>query len=153
MEAEPLLRRALSIQERSFGPDHPLVANRLNNLATVLQATNRLSESGPLFHRSLEILENSFGLDHPEVARCLNNLGNFYKATNRLADAEPLARRTLEILYKITRSTGHPHPQLELVTKNYTSLLQEMGTSQEEITARLREIAPEFSDDDEDLVL
>jgi hypothetical protein len=32
-EAEPLMRRALEIDEKSYGPDHPNVAIRLNNLA------------------------------------------------------------------------------------------------------------------------
>ncbi len=39
-EAEPLMRRALAIDEQSYGPDHPNVAIRLNNLAQLLQATN-----------------------------------------------------------------------------------------------------------------
>jgi hypothetical protein len=41
--AEPLFRRAVAIAERSDGPDHPNVAIRLNNLAVLLRATNRLS--------------------------------------------------------------------------------------------------------------
>src|SRR5208283_851393 len=41
-EAEPLYRRALAIDEASFGPDHPGVARDLNNLAGLLQNTNRL---------------------------------------------------------------------------------------------------------------
>ena len=47
-EAEPLMRRALDIYEQSFGKDHPDVAIPLNNLATLLQATNRLGEAEPL---------------------------------------------------------------------------------------------------------
>ena len=35
-EAEPLMRRALAIDEKSFGPDHPNVARDLNNLAVLL---------------------------------------------------------------------------------------------------------------------
>ena len=42
-EAEPLMRRALAIDEQSFGKDHPNVAIDLNNLAQLLQATNRLA--------------------------------------------------------------------------------------------------------------
>jgi Tetratricopeptide repeat len=34
-QAEPLLRRALAIQEKALGPDHPHVAISLNNLATL----------------------------------------------------------------------------------------------------------------------
>jgi hypothetical protein len=40
-EAEPLYRRALAITEKSFGPEHPDVAIRLNNLALLLGDTNR----------------------------------------------------------------------------------------------------------------
>jgi len=36
-EAEPLMRRDLSITEKSLGPDHPDVATGLNNLAQLLQ--------------------------------------------------------------------------------------------------------------------
>ncbi|MDA0591603.1 MAG: tetratricopeptide repeat protein, partial [Planctomycetota bacterium] len=44
-QAEPLYRRALAIDEQSFGTEHPEVATDLNNLAQLLQATNRLSEA------------------------------------------------------------------------------------------------------------
>ena len=73
-EAEPLMRRALAIDEASFGPDHPEVAIDLNNLAQLLQATNRLAEAEPLMRRALAIDEKSFGPDHPNVAIRLNNL-------------------------------------------------------------------------------
>ena len=96
-EAEPLMRRALAIDEKSFGPDHPDVARDLNNLAQLLQATNRLAEAEPLMRRALAIDEKSFGPDHPDVAIDLNNLAQLLQATNRLAEAEPLMRRALAI--------------------------------------------------------
>src|SRR6202035_3222697 len=82
-EAEPLLRRALAIDEKSFGPDHPKVAIDLNNLATLLQATTRLVEAEPLMRRALAIDEKSFGPDHPKVALRLNNLATLLQATDR----------------------------------------------------------------------
>ena len=65
-EAEPLYRRALAIDERSYGPDHPTVATRLNNLALLLWTTNRLAEAEPLFRRALAIDERSYGPEHPD---------------------------------------------------------------------------------------
>ena len=47
-EAEPLMRRALAIAEASYGEDHPRVAIQLDNLAGLLQATNRLQEAEPM---------------------------------------------------------------------------------------------------------
>jgi tetratricopeptide (TPR) repeat protein len=96
-EAEPFARRALAIDEKSFGPNHPNVARNLNNLAQLLYATNRLSEAEPLMRRALAIDEASFGPDHPRVGVQLNNLAELLKATNRLSEAEPLMRRALAI--------------------------------------------------------
>ena len=56
-EAEPLCRRALAIDEKSFGPEHPDVALSLNNLATLLYAANRHAEAEPLYRRALAIDE------------------------------------------------------------------------------------------------
>ena len=73
-QAEPLLRRSLSIAEKSSEPEHPSVAVRLNNLAVLLKTTNRLEEAEPLMRRALAIDEKSYGPEHPEVAIRLNNL-------------------------------------------------------------------------------
>jgi tetratricopeptide (TPR) repeat protein len=53
--AEPLFRRALALNERKHGPDHPNSASCLNNLALLLKDTNRLGEAEPLFRRAQEI--------------------------------------------------------------------------------------------------
>jgi hypothetical protein len=73
-EAEPLMRRSLAIDEASFGNEHPNVAVHLNNLAQLLQATNRLSEAEPLMRRAVEILERSLGPDHPRTKTVQGNL-------------------------------------------------------------------------------
>ena len=72
--AESLFRRALEIDEASFGPEHPKVAIRLNNLAQLLQATNRLAEAEPLMRRALAIFEASLGPDHPSTLTVRGNL-------------------------------------------------------------------------------
>jgi len=129
--AEPLMRRALSINERSFGPDHPDVARHLNNLAQLLKATNRLAEAEPLMRRALAIDERSFGPDHPDVARDLNNLAMLLGATNRLAEAEPLMRRALAI---DERRFGPDDPKVAIRLNNLAQLLQD--------TNRLAEAEP-----------
>ena len=120
-EAERLMRRALAIDENSFGPDHPNVAIDLNNLAALLKATNRLADAEPLMRRALAIDENSFGPDHPRVAIRLNNLAQLLQATNRLAEAEPLMRRALAI---DENSFGPDHPNVAIDLNNLAALLQ-----------------------------
>ena len=119
--AEPLYRRALSIDEESFGENHPRVAVQLNNLAALLKATNRLSEAEPLMRRALSIDEQSFGENHPNVAIDLNNLALLLKATNRLSEAEPLMRRALAI---DEQSLGENHPNVARDLNNLAQLLQ-----------------------------
>ena len=70
------MRRALSIDERSYGADHPDVATRLNNLAQVLYATNRLVEAEPLYRRAVEIFVRfgkATGHEHPHMRVDLEN--------------------------------------------------------------------------------
>jgi tetratricopeptide (TPR) repeat protein len=123
-KAEPLMKRALGIDENSNGPDHPDVARDLNNLAALYQTTNRLEEAEPLMKRALDIDENSYGPDHPDVARDLNNLAQLYKATNRLEEAEPLMSRAFEIF---SASLSNEHPNTKVVFNNLIALRRELG--------------------------
>jgi tetratricopeptide (TPR) repeat protein len=120
-EAEPLMRRVISIFEKNEPEKQPNYASSLNNLAALLQATNRLAESEPLMRRALAIDEKSFGPDHPSVARNLNNLALLLQATNRLAESEPLMRRALAIDEK---ALGPDHPNVATCLNNLALLLQ-----------------------------
>ncbi|MCA8992426.1 MAG: tetratricopeptide repeat protein, partial [Planctomycetaceae bacterium] len=51
----------------SLGPDHPSVARDLNNLAQLLQDTNRLDEAEPLMRRAVGIFRSSLGDEHPHT--------------------------------------------------------------------------------------
>jgi tetratricopeptide (TPR) repeat protein len=135
-----MYRRALAIHEKSYGPDHPNVATRLNNLALLLRATNRMSEAEPLVRRALAINENSYGPNHPDVAISLNNLAALLAATDRQSEAEPMYRRGLVILARFTQMTSHRHPNLDAFLSNYVQALSELGRTQAEIDAALTSI-------------
>ncbi len=115
------MRRSLAVDELSFGPDHPNVATRLNNLAVLLRDTKRFEEAEPLLRRALAIHEKSFGPDHPSVATGLSNLAGVLRATNRSHDAELLLRRALAIDEK---SVGPDHPDVANRLNNLAVLLQ-----------------------------
>jgi hypothetical protein len=72
-DAEPLMRRALAIDEASYGSEHPNVARDLNNLASLLQATNHLGAE-PLMRGALTIFEASLGTEHPSTQTVAHNL-------------------------------------------------------------------------------
>lgn len=96
-KAEPLLRRALQLDEIIFGANHPRVAIALNNLATLLNETNRVAEAEPLLRRALLIDENNYGPNDPNVSIALNNLATLLQANDRLDEAESLLHRALQI--------------------------------------------------------
>jgi hypothetical protein len=93
-EAEPLMRRALAVDEKSYGPEHPDVARDLNNLAGLLQVTNRLQEAEPLMRRHLIILlkfTRSTGHLHPRLNAALGNYRGILEAMS--LGKEEIARR------------------------------------------------------------
>ncbi len=130
-EAESLMRRALALDERSYGPEHPKVSTRLSNLASLLQETNRLSEAEPLLFRALAIDEWSYGTEHRKVATDLNILAYLFQDTNRLVEAEPLMRCALAI---DEQSYGPGHPNVASGLSYLAGLLQ--------VTNRLAEAEP-----------
>jgi tetratricopeptide (TPR) repeat protein len=129
-EAEPLLRRALALDEEILGPNDPSVANHLNNLANLLQDTNRLTEAESMFRRAVAIDKRHRALD-PRSATRLTNLGVLLRIAGRPAEAEPLQRRAISILEK---TLGPDHVDVAAPLNNLASLLQS--------TNRFREAEP-----------
>ncbi|MYC73659.1 MAG: tetratricopeptide repeat protein [Gemmatimonadetes bacterium] len=102
----------------------------MNNLAILLQATNRIEEAEPLMRQALEINLAAFGEQHPNVAIDLNNLAQVLQDTNRIEEAEPLMRRSLEILDTFRRQTGHEHPYFQQANENYQALQRAMRSNE-----------------------
>jgi tetratricopeptide (TPR) repeat protein len=109
-EAEQLLQRALTIRERTLGPNDRAVGESLSDLASLYRVEGRFAEAEPLLSRALTIRETTFGRDHPDVGESLNDLGAVYPlkvVTRRQSQysiepgesrRRPLVRMTLESL-------------------------------------------------------
>jgi CHAT domain-containing protein/Tfp pilus assembly protein PilF len=123
-DAEPLFRRSLAIREKALGPDHPDVAQSLNNLARLYREQGRYADAEPLYKRSLAIYEKALGPDHPDVATSLNNLATLYRNQGRYADAEPLYKRSLAIYEK---ALGPDHPDVARSLNNLAELYRNQG--------------------------
>ncbi|MBD2161203.1 tetratricopeptide repeat protein [Limnothrix sp. FACHB-1083] len=122
--AEPLYRRALEIQERVLGADHPDTAASLNNLAELYRSQGRYEAAEPLYRRALEIWERVLGADHPDTAGSLNNLALLYSSQGRYEAAEPLLRRALEIKERVL---GADHPDTAQSLNNLALLYKSQG--------------------------
>ena len=71
--------------EKALGPEHPDVAQSLNNLAGLYQAQGQYAKAEPLHQRALAIREKALDPDHPDVAESLNNLALLYKTQGQYA--------------------------------------------------------------------
>ena len=97
-DAEPLLKRSLSIREKVLGPDHPDVATALSNLAGQYWAQGRYPEAEPLFNRALAIQEKARGPDHPYVGASLSKLAYLYFVQSDWAHAADFLRRSTGVI-------------------------------------------------------
>src|SRR5664280_2776218 len=122
--AEPLFRRALAIDEKALGPEHPDVAIRLNNLGLLLKSEGNYSAAEPLYQQALAIWERELGPDHPDVATALNNLAVLLWTEGNNTAAEPLYRRALAINEKVL---GPGHPNVASGLNNLAILLEAKG--------------------------
>ncbi|WP_255649674.1 FxSxx-COOH system tetratricopeptide repeat protein [Frankia sp. ArI3] len=137
-EALPLFRRALTITEAVYGPDHPEVATHLNNLAWVLQALGRAGEALPLVRHALAIGEAVYGPDHPEVATHLSSLAWVLQALGRAGEALPLVRHALAIGEAVY---GPNHPTVATRLNNLAWVLQALGRANEALPLIQRALA------------
>ncbi len=66
-------KRALAIDEKVFGPEHPNVAIRANNIGQILQDQGDLDGALTYAKRALDILERVYGPDNPNTAIARRN--------------------------------------------------------------------------------
>ncbi len=92
--------RALAIDEKTLGHDHPGVATDLNNLGLLYTAQGKYTEAEPLHKRALAIREKALGPEHLAVAVSLSSLANLYFNLGKYSQAEPLIQRAKAIRAK-----------------------------------------------------
>ncbi len=124
VEAEPLYQRAIAIGEKTLGPEHPLLATYISNLANLYGNQGKYEEAEPLFKQAIAIGEKTLGPEHPDLANRLNNLAMLYQDQGKYEEAEPLLKRVLAIC---EQRLGPTHPNTQMVRENYDILLRDMN--------------------------
>src|SRR5687767_12834120 len=87
--AEALLREAAAVQEQTLGPDHPDLANTLNNLGVVCEMTDNPIDAEHYFRRAYAVASATLAPDHPFLATSRKNLHDFCAARGRPAELPP----------------------------------------------------------------
>ncbi|MGH9382263.1 MAG: tetratricopeptide repeat protein [Thermoanaerobaculia bacterium] len=113
--AVPLLARALRIRERLLGPEHPLVAESLNNLAAQHRELRHFQRAAALYRRAISIFRAHAEPGDARVAYPLSNLATVYHDQGRFEEAEPLH---LEALAIRRRELEEDHPEVAMSLNN-----------------------------------
>jgi len=87
--AEKLLREAAALQEQTLGPQHPDLANTLNNLGVVCEITDNPIDAEHYFRRAFTIATATLAPDHPFVVTSRKNLHEFCAARGRPVELRP----------------------------------------------------------------
>ena len=101
-----MLRKALAIRERVFGPVHPMVASTLNELGNVAMRQDRPEDAATYYQRMLDICRAVYHGKHYLIGIAESNLGSALLARQQYIRAEPLFRDAIA-LYTETQSPGH----------------------------------------------
>jgi tetratricopeptide (TPR) repeat protein len=123
-QAEPLLKRALSLREQVLGPEYPDTATTLNALAWLYVLHANYEQAEVLLQSALMRFERVLGAEHPEVAEALNTLAAVYQYKGKYDEAEPLFKRALAIR---EQALGKSHPLVAESLNNLALLYDYLG--------------------------
>jgi eukaryotic-like serine/threonine-protein kinase len=122
--AKQTYERALDIDRRELGDDHPRVALLQNNLAIVAENMGDFRQAEALFRDALARDQTAYGERHPETALTKGNYGLLLQREGRLAEAEPLLRDAVSIRLSLY---GPEHYNVAYTRVSLAMLLHDKG--------------------------
>ncbi|MBX7220170.1 MAG: tetratricopeptide repeat protein [Blastocatellia bacterium] len=124
VQAEPNFQRALALEEKLYGAEHPETIQTLSNFATLYSAKGDYQQAESMFLKVLAIREGVFGPENPFVADTLNSLGLLYDRAGNYPAAEKAYQRALAIREK---ALGPDHPDTSQSVNNVGTLYFAIG--------------------------
>jgi tetratricopeptide (TPR) repeat protein len=105
-EASRLVQEAIELTEKAFGPDHPLAAGVLNNVATVFAAAGNREAAKAALERAIDIATRRLGSEHPTYAWLLLNYAAFERKAGHKTEARKLEAKAHSVLHQNARTNG-----------------------------------------------
>ena len=127
-EAAEMAEKAVRIAEGELGPNDPLVAASLSNVAAIYKAQARYKEAEGLLKRAVNIFERD--QKNPDQAMSLvplHMLAWLYETQGRYADAQPLLRKALGIAETRIPSDD---PWVARLLVDYANTIRNLGEPQ-----------------------
>jgi eukaryotic-like serine/threonine-protein kinase len=101
VESDSLNRRILEMDRKTFGANHPNVAEDLSNLASIQYEWGHFAEAEKYDRQALEIAQAWWGRDHPETSSFITILGRAFVAEGKLDEAGPILHEALAIQERV----------------------------------------------------
>lgn len=140
-EAEPLLRQALELRQKSFSGNHEDLAVSLDHLGLLQISRGQLDEAEGYLDEALTMRRELLGSNHEAVADSLHRLGRLRRSQNRLEESETSYREALSL----RRALLGKHKDVAVTLNNLGVVLSSRGRL-DEAEEVLREAAELFEE-------
>ena len=119
--------KALEIEEKALGKEHPNVALAYNNIGAIHNEKGDYRKALECHQKALEIEEKVLGVEHPNTAMSYNNIGSVYFHLRKYSEALEYYQKALAIWEK---ALGENHPNVQTVKNNINTVTEQMKRSQ-----------------------
>lgn len=116
-----MLRRALAIDERVYGPVHPAVASALNDLGSVALHQDHVAQAETDFRRMLSIYHHVYGSRHYLIGIAEANLASAYLQARDYSTAERIYRQAID-MFEATLPKGNMNTAIARIKLGHTLL-------------------------------
>ncbi len=120
----PLLQRAVTMAEATFGLEHPRTIDVMVLLSDAQVNLPDHADAEATLRRILPAARTLYGTAHPALANVLNRLGTAISIQGRLEEASPLLRESLDMRIAVL---GADHPDVQLARVSLGRQLQTRG--------------------------
>ena len=116
--------KALNIEEKVLGKDHPYTATAYGNIGAIYDKMSNYSKALEFYMKALNISEEKLGKDHPNTTIIYNSIGSAYRNIGNYPRALYFYTKALKTREKIL---GKDHPDTASSYNNIGSVYDNMG--------------------------
>ena len=120
--------KALEIQEKTLGENHPDTAISYNGMASAYRGLGNYKKALKYYKKTLSIREKTLGENHPHTVMMYDSIGSIYKELDDYEQALKYHKKALEIQEK---TLGENHPDTAIGYGNIGSLYANLGDYKE----------------------
>jgi len=123
-EARKQLERALEVERRALGAEHPKTLRTMSRLGCLMYLQGKNPEAEALLDRTLKVQRRVIGPEHPDTLKSMYYLAITYEEQSKFPQAESLESQTLEIQRRVL---GPEHLDTTASMGELASIYHELG--------------------------